>query len=113
MSDKHIIFSAPMVRALLEGRKTQTRRVIKKPAALDMLAVIDVRVQRLQDISRGDAMGEGCPFPNMAVGPDPRDWYADLWDSLHGPEEWDANPWVAAYSFTVQQGNIDRIGGAQ
>ncbi|MBA4204635.1 MAG: hypothetical protein C0457_06575 [Polymorphum sp.] len=73
------------------------------------LIVTAVRVQRLNDITRGDAMAEGCPFPNMQDGPDPREWYAGLWDTLHGPGAWTANPWVAAYTFTVHHSNIDQM----
>lgn len=71
------------------------------------LEIKGVRVERLHDISRGDAMSEGCPFPNMANGVDPRRWYAELWEQINGPFSWDANPWVWVVEFkTMNQGGV-------
>jgi hypothetical protein len=200
MTDRPILFSPPMVRALMEGRKTQTRRVLKpqpregeevsdlggreyairctasgdywgmkqppyapgdqlwvKEAWRGMLEyedqppskippgsgveydlevrqhgsreagryrharymprwasrltllVTDVRVERLQDISEADAIAEGWPNEPGAALRDayPIGWYANLWNSLHGPDAWDANPWVVAVTSAAQRGNID------
>lgn len=208
MADRPIIFSAPMVCALIEGRKTQTRRVLKRnpsgtypiydkgqnvgwssepwppgpglvchttyrpgdrlwvreaiakdsakgnkvyyradhsgdPSGLGWrpsihmprwasrltLTVTDVRVQRLQDISEADAIAEGVERLQVSTGqnrfsrevtgkwegwfnaPTAQEVFANLWNSLHGPRAWDANPWVVALTFTVEQRNID-AGGA-
>lgn len=218
MADRPIIFSAPMVRALLDGRKSQTRRILgtrtsprrvnifdgtwsdsyvldpgnaewrerylpcargdrlyvreqcatwgrgpeREPVEFPVayaaddpewdqirydarnskndewkirpsihmprwasrltLIVTDVRVQRLQEISEADAVAEGIEGDGYgawlcyASGPknqthwaDPRASYRTLWNSLHGPDAWDANPWVAAISFTANRGNIDQM----
>ena len=61
------------------------------------LEITGVRVERLQSISRGDAMAEGCPLPNMADGADPREWFAEVWKSTGG--DWAANPWVWVIDF--------------
>lgn len=203
MTEKPILFSAPMVRALLDGRKTQTRRTLKplpnrtvffnpltaakeqfqaprfavgdrlwvreawrcearldKRAPRDIdtnypgvkyiatdepdsfgiegkyrqamhmprwasrltLIVTDVRVERLQDISESDARAEGCPVtwdgkPYDPPPPEVDSWrgygrysYCLLWSKINGPGSWDANPWVAAYTFTVIKNNIDQVG---
>jgi hypothetical protein len=70
-----------------------------------LLEITDVRVERLQDISRSDIRTEGlqCP-PELAsddVSPNYRDWYPaawkELWNSTGG--DWDANPWVWVVEF--------------
>lgn len=86
------------------SRYGKTRVSIHMPAwaARIHLGIISVRVERLQDISRGDATAEGCPFPNMQSGPNPKDWFRDLWNGINGKREgasWDANPWVVAVEF--------------
>ena len=73
------------------------------------LEIVSVRIERLNDISRGDAMAEGCPFPNMAKGDDPRKWYAELWNAINGPGSWDKNPWVWVVEFTRH--NAELCGG--
>lgn len=86
------------------------------------LIVEGVRVQRLQDISEEDAIAEGV----YRVGGNMLRWeqyaavegltsmsptgaFAALWNSLHGPDAWDANPWVAAITFRVVKANIDEV----
>jgi len=84
-------------------------RFMPRAASRLWLAVIDVRVQRLQECSEADASAEGLAAGDDVDGMDPRGWYRDLWDSLHTAEgtTWDANPWVVAVTFEVHRGNID------
>lgn len=90
------------------------------------LTLSDVRIQRLQDISREDAIAEGLirmPAAGALAVEMGCDWgiegdarcgspistYAALWERINGEGSWAANPWVAAYSFTVALGNIDQL----
>lgn len=187
MADRPIIFSDAMVRAILDGSKTQTRRVIKPQPrhgicmaatlegdrlwvreawavwlAADLpcisyrsscgtgkdglpeihpitperyfryerktkkapmwrspihmprwasritLTVTDVRVQRVQEISEADAWAEGVQARGCTRWEsEGRDRFAGLWEQIHGEGSWDANPWVAAITFTAEARNID------
>lgn len=211
MADKPILFSGPIVRALLAGTKTQTRRVVKPQPELQgnghyhvfnagggvlnveefevgkhavdylrisvgdrlyvreafsgywefsgippkewskseiwywadgnptfgdwtkpkpgmhmprwasrlTLTVTDVRVERLKDIGTADAIaegielaGEGYAAPGMSWLNSPEAAYRCLWQKINGDDSWDENPWVAAYTFTVERGNIDNLASA-
>ncbi len=60
------------------------------------LEVTGVRVERLQDISAGDAWAEGISFsPDV----DPVHEYQDLWEQINGPGSWSTNPWVWVVEF--------------
>lgn len=71
------------------------------------LTVTDVLVRRVQEISAADAWSEGCPVTVDADHPRyALQWFRDLWNSLHGPDAWDANPWVCVIHFRTEQKNI-------
>ena len=69
MKDRPILFSAPMVRAILEGRKTQTRRVVKNAHVItcdDRFGATDAR----------------CPYGV----PGDRLWVKEKWRPAWHPE---------------------------
>ena len=77
------------------------------------LEIVSVRVERLQDISILDSYAEGVGgtygetgiivgFPGLNYEWDNKnaiEQYQWLWESIHGPGSWDANPWVWAVEF--------------
>lgn len=73
------------------------------------LTVTDVRVQRVQEIGSADCLAEGWPGATETQGKGGYRWFSELWDKLNAERGhgWDVNPWVAAYTFTVEKRNID------
>jgi hypothetical protein len=63
------------------------------------LEITGVRVERLQQISDADALAEGCSTADMRNGDSLASVYTRLWESIHGPGSWDANPWVWVVEF--------------
>ncbi|HCU25582.1 MAG TPA: hypothetical protein DF383_11255 [Deltaproteobacteria bacterium] len=68
-----------------------------KWAARTWLEITEVRVQRVQEISEGDIIAEGCPSEYL-LG---INWFRPFWNSLYGPDAWDRNDWAWALTFKV------------
>lgn len=79
------------------------------------LEITGVRIERLQDITEGDAKQEGVEpisfekfsaedralldYPLMESGDSYRNGFAFLWESINGPGSWAKNPWVWVIEF--------------
>ncbi|ELM3728169.1 morphogenetic protein [Edwardsiella piscicida] len=62
------------------------------------LEITDVRVERLQDITEGDARSEGVTLSNPRILSH-RDEFRQLWGDIYGCDGWRSNPWVWVIAF--------------
>lgn len=67
------------------------------------LKITNVRVQRLWDISGPDCWAEGISHAgwNSERYGSVVECYRNLWQSIYGPESWNANPWVWVVEFEL------------
>lgn len=83
------------------------------------LVVTATKMERLQEITPEDAEAEGV-FRHIAEcsldkvfrdqrGPQAITYFRELWERLHGPGSWEANPEVVAISFKPHICNIDHM----
>lgn len=69
-----------------------------------ILEVVDVRIEKLHDISAADCIAEGAPgghgaIPGYAYNATPQEHYRHIWTSINGAASWEANPWVWVIEF--------------
>lgn len=95
-----------------EWRKKITR-FLPSWASRITLEVVNVRVERLQDISEEDAKAEGTFSISedlkqqaariaLSEGKDRvggKDYFRQLWQSINGTDSWNQNPWVWVIEF--------------
>lgn len=122
---RHAYYRADEVSEM--GLKWRSPIYMPRWASRLTLKVTGVKVERVQDISEGDATAEGMHkfagdlglwgfdpkgTPGPLVGGSAREAFGHLWDYLHhpGPHCWNANPFIAAISFDVIKANIDAGG---
>lgn len=93
-------------------------RFMPRWAARLFLEIVEVRVEKLQDISNDDAVAEGVEFdeehgngwkeygpgawPGVAAWVEAKDSFMNLWQVINGKRApWASNPWVWVIEFKV------------
>lgn len=111
---------------LTESKGWNNKMFVKADLMPHHIKITDVKVERLQDISKEDCLKDGIIFLESLsiIGEDayfftvkhkvrqmydnilkffssPQRAYADLIDKISGKDTWERNPWVEAYTFTT------------
>ena len=83
MKEHPILFSAPMVRAILEGRKTMTRRIVKPQPIPDPVAPDRLLMWNEASMTKDAAFTKYCPYGQPADLLWVRETWA-TWPSMDG-----------------------------
>lgn len=86
----------------IDPPKWRSPLFMPKWAARLWLEIVEVRVERLQEISYQECLAEGIDVSDLLTRYEPREQYAPLvidlfrhlWESIHGPGSWERNDWV-------------------
>lgn len=79
MTARPIIFSAPMIRALLDGQKTQTRRIVKPQPTTSFWEPYSCPDGRWNWVMKNTGMGSGDPFRCRFGQPGDLLWVREVW----------------------------------
>jgi hypothetical protein len=95
-----VVYAADASSARFAAGRWRSSLHMPRSASRILLAITDVRIERLQSISDADARAEG--FDPRSEAAEPVEWFRRLWAALHprGNLAWDADPWVWVIVFT-------------
>jgi hypothetical protein len=110
-------YKASVSWAFLEAAKLYWKPSIHMPkeAARMFLKILNVRVERLQDISNEDCISEGIEiegteeefifYKNYQYADEkhqvPRNSFISLWEKINGAGSWNKNPFVWVYEYEI------------
>jgi hypothetical protein len=81
------------------GGKWRPSNHMPRWASRITLEITAVRVERLNYISKVDAIAEGCQCAGVPASLSDVGAFAKLWESIKGKGSWKANPWVWVIQF--------------